>query len=299
MAMQAGMSLSRVLFLIGVGASTPILIKNGKISEILKDLQELLKSEGKSGDHVDDSDVLEMVRRLALEVRHASSSRQITVLNGSSNQSGNLSALVVPAATLGAVGYGYMWWKGLSFSDLMYVTKQNMENAVSSMKKSLEDVSASLAAAKKHLTQRIQNLDDKLEDQKEISKEIKSEVGVVRAGLSQIGDNLEYLQNSIYGLEGKMLELRKKQDMTCAGVQFLCESVGAMTGKMPEFLQGLPEPASGRGYYLEDKSLKGLLHLTNMIEEVSNEPKSSAITNVDMDSSKKPRALLRGGSIKI
>jgi hypothetical protein len=24
---------------------------------------------------------------------------------------GNLSSLVVPAATLGAVGYGYMWWK--------------------------------------------------------------------------------------------------------------------------------------------------------------------------------------------
>jgi hypothetical protein len=24
---------------------------------------------------------------------------------------GNLTSLVVPAATLGALGYGYMWWK--------------------------------------------------------------------------------------------------------------------------------------------------------------------------------------------
>ncbi|KAK1286218.1 hypothetical protein QJS10_CPB20g00304 [Acorus calamus] len=243
--------------------------------------------------------MMEMVNRLALEVRHAAASRQITVLNGSSNQSGNLTALAVPAATIGIVGYGYMWWKGLSFSDLMYVTKHNMENAVSSMKKSLEDVSASLAAAKKHLTQRIQNLDDKLENQKEISQEIKNEVGVVRVGLSQIGDNLEFLQNTIFGLEGKMLDLRKKQDMTCAGVQFLCESVGAMTGKMPEFLKGLPDYANGRGYYLEDKSLKGLLHLTNMIEEVSSAPRSNAITNVDADSLDKPRALTRGSSIKI
>ena len=26
-------------------------------------------------------------------------------------QTGNLSSLIVPAATLGALGYGYMWWK--------------------------------------------------------------------------------------------------------------------------------------------------------------------------------------------
>ncbi|KAL0923925.1 hypothetical protein M5K25_004713 [Dendrobium thyrsiflorum] len=58
---------------------------------------------------------------------------------------GNVTSFLVPAATLGAVGYGYMWWKGLSFSDLMYVTKHSMANAVSTMTKHLEQVSNALA----------------------------------------------------------------------------------------------------------------------------------------------------------
>ncbi|KAL5712152.1 hypothetical protein ACHQM5_014351 [Ranunculus cassubicifolius] len=103
------------------------------------------------------------------------SSRQITILNSDSGRAGNLSCLVMPAAVLGAAGYGYMWLKGYSFSDLMYVTKHNMNAAVESMTKHLEQVSEKIAATKKHLTQRIQGLDDKLEEQKEMSKLIKNE----------------------------------------------------------------------------------------------------------------------------
>ncbi|KAI3760151.1 hypothetical protein L1987_50542 [Smallanthus sonchifolius] len=53
----------------------------------------------------------------------------------------DVTSLVVQAAALGTLDYGYMWWKGLSFSDLMYVTKSNITNAVSNLKNSLEQVS--------------------------------------------------------------------------------------------------------------------------------------------------------------
>lgn len=88
---------------------------------------------------------------------------------------------------------------------MMYVTKRNMANAVASMSKYFEQVSAALAvscnlafnsiffinyifpiqiirnvvisqATKKHLTQRIENLDGKLDEQKEISNVIRKEV---------------------------------------------------------------------------------------------------------------------------
>ncbi|GMP58219.1 hypothetical protein CsSME_00021961 [Camellia sinensis var. sinensis] len=93
------------------------------------------------------------VRRLAMEVRQLASVRQITVLNGNSGQIGNMTSFIVPAAAVGALCYGCMWWKGLTFSDLMYVTKRNMENAVSNLTKHLESVSEALAATKRHLTQ--------------------------------------------------------------------------------------------------------------------------------------------------
>jgi len=58
----------------------------------------------------------------------------------------------------------------------MYVTKANMAAAVANLTKNLEQVSETLAAAKRHLTQRIQNLDDKVEKQIDLSKEINSQV---------------------------------------------------------------------------------------------------------------------------
>ncbi|RWW49520.1 hypothetical protein BHE74_00044301 [Ensete ventricosum] len=96
--------------------------------------------------------------------------------------SGGLTSYIMPAAAIGAFGYCYMWWKGWSFSDVMFVTKRNMASAVANVSKQLEQVSAALSsfffqATKRHLTQRLENLDGKLDEQKEMSKCILNEVG--------------------------------------------------------------------------------------------------------------------------
>lgn len=171
-----------------------------------------------------------------MELRHLASARQITVLNGNSGQNGNITSLIVPAAALGALGYGYMWWKGLSFSDLMYVTKRNMTTAVSNLTKHLEHVSDALAATKRHLTQRIENLDGKLDDQVEISKLIRNEVSDVRDDVSQICGDLDLLQRMVSGLDGKILSLEQKQDFANTGVLFLCNKA---EGKKNFDLEGM------------------------------------------------------------
>ncbi|XP_047968472.1 uncharacterized protein LOC125212368 [Salvia hispanica] len=171
-----------------------------------------------------------------MEVRQLASSRQITVLNGSSTQS-NLTSLIVPAAAVGALGYGYMWWKGYSFSDLMYVSKQNMANAVSNLTKHLDHVSDALAAAKRHLTQRIENLDGKIDEQIEISKLIRNEVSDAQADLSQIGFDLNDLHQIVSGLDGKLHSLEDKQEFANAGVMYLCSIVNGKRMAMPERIQ--------------------------------------------------------------
>ncbi|KAL0446465.1 UNVERIFIED_CONTAM: hypothetical protein Slati_1774400 [Sesamum latifolium] len=240
MAMQAGIGLSRIVLIAGAGYTGTVLLKNGKLSDVLGELQNLVKGMEKAGENEGDSDysdaIAAQVRRLAMEVRQLASSRQITVLNGNSGQS-NLTSLVVPAAALGALGYGYMWWKGLSFSDLMYVTKRNMANAVSNLTKHLDHVSEALAATKRHLTQRIENLDGKLDEQVEISKLIRNEVNDVRGDLSQIGFDLDELQRMVSGLDGKLLTLEGKQELANAGVMYLCSIVNGRKVKMPEMLQ--------------------------------------------------------------
>jgi len=159
-------------------------------------------------------------------------------VNGTWNsQNGITTSLLVPAAALGALGYGYMWWKGLSFSDIMYVTKSNMANAVSNLTKHLEHVSDALAATKRHLSQRIENLDGKLDDQVEISKLIKDEVTDIRGDLSQIGYDLDALQRMVSGLDGKICSLEDKQDIANKGVSYLCNFVDGGKMKMPKVIQ--------------------------------------------------------------
>ncbi|KAK8938406.1 putative leucine-rich repeat receptor-like serine/threonine-protein kinase [Platanthera zijinensis] len=161
------------------------------------------------------------VNRLAREIRQLASARPITVVNNGSGEGNNITPFLIPAATLGAVGYGYMWWKGISFSDLMYVTKRNMATAVSSMTKHLEQVSSALAATKRHLTQRIEGLDGKLDEQKLISTEIRDEVTQVRGKLDNIGFDLGSLQQMVFSMDGKMSTIERKQYWALCGPRHL------------------------------------------------------------------------------
>ncbi|XP_041015170.1 uncharacterized protein LOC121257950 isoform X1 [Juglans microcarpa x Juglans regia] len=306
MAMQAGMGLSRIVILVGAGYTGTIMLKNGKLSDLLGELQSLLKGMEKSGDHSDgDSEysdaIATQVRRLAMEVRQIASSRQITVLNGNSGQIG-LTSLVVPAATLGALGYGYMWWKGLKFSDLMYVTKRNMASAVSNLTKHLENVSEALAATKRHLTQRIGNLDDKMEKQNEMSKLIKNDVSEVQKSLSDIGYDLNDLQRLVEGLDGKICTLEDKQNIANLGVMYLCNFVDGKKGVMPEVLkEQLKITGKSRSLltYAETPSLQGLKEIADSLPGGINRSTSDAIVQDGVDRlEEKPRTLLRALTTK-
>ncbi|KAJ4794832.1 hypothetical protein LUZ62_046078 [Rhynchospora pubera] len=273
MAMQAGMGLGRIILFVSAGAAGTVVLKNNKLSDLLGDLQDLVKGFERSREKggVDgDSDLNEVlasqVRRLAMEVRQLASSRPITVLNGGSGQSG-ISGLIVPAATVGALGYGYMWWKGIKFSDLMYVTKRNMANAVSGMTKHLEQVSSALAAAKRHLTQRIERLDDKLDEQKEISGIIKKEVTDAHLKIVNIGTEINSIKQLVWGLDDKMNSMEDKQNFSCAGVMYLCQFIEGKGGKMPDFLQDASKLTGKRFIGCGEKdSVKGLQHLIEAFE---------------------------------
>lgn len=295
MALQTGIGLGRIIFIVGAGYTGTVLFQNGKLSDVLGELQNLIKNYEKSGEtDAGDSDVMAaQVCRLAMEVRQLASARSITVLNG--NSSGNLTSLIMPTAAVGALGYGYMWWKGLSFSDLMYVTKKNMTSAVSNLTKHLEHVSEALAATKKHLTQRIQNVDGKLDDQMEMSKLLRNEVNDVRGDLSQIGCDLDELQRMVSGLDGKLVSLEGKQDFANAGVMYLCNIVNGKRVKMPDTLQEQLKIVGN-----STPSLMGLKELADSLPQGnSNRYLTDGIAQDNPDKLKDPpRGLMRTASTK-
>ncbi|XP_043719996.1 uncharacterized protein LOC122667684 [Telopea speciosissima] len=303
MAMQAGMGFSKILILVGAGYTGSILLTKGRLSDLLGELQDLVKGLEKARDPSNaDSEysdaIASQVRRLAMEVRQLASSRQITVLNGNSSQIGNMTSFAMPAVAIGALGYGYMWWKGLSFSNFMYVTKSHMANAVSSMTNHLEQLTNALAAAKRHLTQRIENLDGKLDDQKEMSKSIKNEVSEVRANLGQINYDLVSLQDMIRGLDGKIVTLEDKQDIANAGVWYLCQFVGAKDPKMTDFFKALPEPPSRTRGFITQSGTQGLKQIMDSItSDKTGKTDAGMQSGIDRFDSN-PRSVTRTASIK-
>ncbi|MQL84257.1 hypothetical protein Taro_016756, partial [Colocasia esculenta] len=178
MAMQTGISSSKVLILMGAGLTGSVILRSGRLSDVMSELQELIKgiNEVEISSHYDTS---------------------------------------VLAA------------QGWSFSDVMFVTKRNMANAVATVSKQMEQVSATLASTRRHLSQRLEILGGKVEEQAETSKAILNEVNEVKSDLSQIGFDIEAIQNMVTGL-----------DYMNAGIYYLCQATGGIKyGKNTEQIQ--------------------------------------------------------------
>ncbi|KAL7199769.1 hypothetical protein ACSBR2_021967 [Camellia fascicularis] len=229
--MQTGMGLSKILILVGARYTSMILVKNGKLSDILGEIQSLVKGMEKNGESSESDSyifdaIASQVHQLAMEVQQLASARQITVLNGNSSQISNLTSLIVPAAVVGVLCYGCMWWKGLTFSNLMYVTKRNMANAVSNLTKHLE------SATKRHLTQRVENLDGKLDEQVEYQR---CSYIIWQQELANLG--VLYLCNFADGRKVKMLEVLHEQ------LKLPGKPRGYLNSSEPPSLMGLKEIA--------------------------------------------------------
>lgn len=226
MALQTGVSSSKVLILVGAGLTGSIVFNSGRLSELVAQLQEILKGvdeAGVSSNKFDSALLAAQIRQLAQDIKELSLSAPITIYNGNSTSSGSHASYLVPAAALGAMGYCYMWWKGWSFTDAMFVTKRNMANAVATVSKQLENVSQTLATTRRHLSKRLESLDWKLEEQKEISQLIADDVDDVKLNLSQIGLNVEVIHQMVSGLEDKIELIESKQDVTNSGLWHLCQ----------------------------------------------------------------------------
>ncbi|KAL5725010.1 hypothetical protein ACHQM5_008207 [Ranunculus cassubicifolius] len=206
--------LSRMLLLTvgGTWFANSVILKDGKLADLLSLIKESITSTPESVTATKKSleDLLHQLEKDLGLLREAG--REVVVINGEGNGNGTR---LLSFAAAGVVGYGYLRWKGLSLSQIMYVTKQRMEQAVDSMKKQLEQVNQTIMAVRRHLIQRIEGLDDKLDEQKEMSHLIKNEVTDVRTDISLIRSDLEMLQKMVSSLDGNMNTLEAKQVNTC------------------------------------------------------------------------------------
>lgn len=272
MALQTGVSTSKVLILVGAGLTGSVVLRSGRLSDLISQLQELLKGvteeELSPSPYKYDTAVLAaQIRQLTQEIRELTLSGPVTVFNGNSS-SGNYASYLVPAAAVGAMGYCYMWWKGLTFSDIMFVTKQNMANAVSTVSKQLDHVHEALASTRRHLTKKLENLDWRLDEEIETTKLIANNVEEVKSNLSQIGFDVEMIHQMVSQLEGKLEVLERKQDITNSGLWYLCQAAGGVKDRISEKLFPEVEAKKIATIKYEENPLKGLQFIADTKDSI-------------------------------
>uniref|UniRef100_A0A0D9UXN0 DUF1664 domain-containing protein n=1 Tax=Leersia perrieri TaxID=77586 RepID=A0A0D9UXN0_9ORYZ len=256
---QVGMGLGRIVLLAGAGLAGSVAIRNGgNLSGILAELQVLRdKDAGGSGGGSTVTDaLLKSVQELTVDVRKITSEAAVVYVDAAGK--GVASSLVAPAAAAGALGYGYMRWKGISISSVMYVTKQNMANAVARMTKHLEQIQGTLADAKNKLTRRIKHLDDRLDQQRQISEQIRDEVTGARMTLQGIGSEMQKMKEVARGLDGKLDSIEATQNYSLAGVMYLVQFIEQNGGRLPHSVEHLQRTAKLSGFTGDQKQLQGL-----------------------------------------
>lgn len=246
---------SRLLLIVGAGATASLVMNNSHIADVLRDLTKVLVKHLKEADDPEaaggeggkgDSSTAALsaqVRRLTQELRQlaSASSRPITVVHASGQRGGGFASFAVPLAVIGAVGYGYMWWKGMGIGDLMYVTKRSMSVAVSSMKQQLEQLSSTIANTRRQLTGRLDGMARAIDDSSSVQGEIQQQVLEMQGSLGRVGKDVGTVQHQLEGLEGKMGTIEEKQDFANHGIVLLCRFVmqGLEGQRHPELVQGL------------------------------------------------------------
>ncbi|OAY75483.1 hypothetical protein ACMD2_10472 [Ananas comosus] len=213
------MALGKLTLVIGAGIVGSILSDKASLSDITKIFsgaskifskhlrQEDGSNQSTSKPHTDS--LLAQVDILRQELQRFATKEVTIITNTTTTGSGTyrITAVII----VGAVGYGYIRWKGWKLSDMMFVTRRGLSDACTAVGKQLEQVSSSIAAAKRHLSSRIDRVDCRLDECKEITIETKDQVTLMHGDLSNFHLEMESVHSVVQNLETKLYELESSQ----------------------------------------------------------------------------------------
>ncbi|XP_062160711.1 uncharacterized protein LOC133867941 [Alnus glutinosa] len=104
-----------------LGLTGSVVLRSGQLSDIIAQLQELLKgaNEVEVPPYKYDTLVLAAhIQQLAQEIREFAVSSLVTIFNGDSTPNGSYASFLVPVAARGTMRYCYMGWKGWWLPDV-------------------------------------------------------------------------------------------------------------------------------------------------------------------------------------
>ncbi|KAI0523147.1 hypothetical protein KFK09_005537 [Dendrobium nobile] len=225
------MAVGKIIIVIGAGIIGSVLSKEGGLSDatnffssalkiVTKHLQQD-KDGSRSTPKPKTDTLLAQVSNLRKELQLLASSRSVTIVT--SNRTGSRAYGVTIVVVVGCLGYGYAWWKGWKLSDMMFASRRGFSDACSSVGKQFEFVSSSITSAKRHLSSKIDVVDNGLDEMKELNAATKNEVMLLHGDTSLVHLDVESVTRAVRNLESKMDLIDDGQNFAGRGLYALCK----------------------------------------------------------------------------
>ncbi|XP_038998683.1 uncharacterized protein LOC120123975 [Hibiscus syriacus] len=242
--------LGKLTILVGAGIVGSILAKEGGISSVSDFVsgafkiayRQLKNDDSNSSVKKPRNDYLvDQVNSLRKELQILASNRPITIVTGRGTGTSKYGIIIVVVV----VGYGYVWWKGWRLPDMMFATRRSLSDAREAIAKQLESVYSSISVTRRHLSSRIESVDNRLDEIADVTATTQEEVSLIQDKSKMLNTNVQSVRYVVQTLESKIKRIEGKQDMTNEGVNWLCDYAQTMEQNKPtDHIQASPTSSS-------------------------------------------------------
>ncbi|XWS63891.1 hypothetical protein CRYUN_Cryun06bG0140200 [Craigia yunnanensis] len=242
--------LGKLTILVGAGIVGSILVKEGRMSNVSDFVSGAFKFAFRQLKHDDSTPsvnkprndyLMAQVNSLRQELQILASNRPIAIVTGRGAGTNKYSIIIVVVV----VGYGYVWWKGWRLPDMMFATRRSLSDARDAIAKQLETVYSSISATRRHLSSRIEGVDNRLDEVADVNATTQDEVSLLQDKSMMLNSNVQSVRYVVQTLESKIDRIKGKQDMTNEGVNWLCDYAQTMEqNRSTDRLQASPASSS-------------------------------------------------------
>ncbi|KMZ57091.1 hypothetical protein ZOSMA_89G00430 [Zostera marina] len=244
--------IAKLTVIVGATLAGSYLVNEGRLSDVSniffgafkifrKHIQE--DKNGSSSSKKPGSDFhMAQVNNLRKQLQSLQMSGRVTVITESGQ--GYKTYSIMTVVIIGAMGYGYIWWKGWKISDMMFVTQSAFKDARNNIANQMDTFSSSISNTKHHLSNQIERVECTLNDCLDDSAATKEEVSKICEELSGFHVKVESVHHAARAVESKIFQMKGSEDLTTRGVYHLCQFVKKLDNKKPEYTKVLQSNTS-------------------------------------------------------
>ncbi|XP_012568875.1 uncharacterized protein [Cicer arietinum] len=237
------LSLGKITILLGAGFVGSVMAKEGglpDVSGLVSGAFKVVLRQLKSNDPTPtvkkphNDALIDQVNSLRQELQNLARERSITIVNAS----GTGGRKYVTGVVIVVVAYGYIRWKGW-IPNMMFATRRSLSDACKSIGIQMGKVYEAIEDAKKKISGRVDNLDEKIDECAAIAENVQKDIPEIQHDTGLMNRDVQGFQVALLNLRYKLEEIEKNQVDTIERVGAIVEiTYEIQNGSIAEYIEG-------------------------------------------------------------